>query len=127
MPCRNPYRFVHTFKLFGPLGPQGPVESEVGQFLHVPLMRDFSFEWSWAASSSVKFPLISHSFIFLGTCRYLYSLPFLDSKGKVVVEDNCVGPLYEQVFAPALAPTLSFVGLPKKVGTLHCCFDFSLH
>jgi hypothetical protein len=57
---------------------------------------------------------------FLGggiTCRYLYSLPFLDSNGKVVVEDNHVGPLYQQVFAPALAPTLSFVGLPKKVGT----------
>lgn len=35
----------------------------------------------------------------------------------MVVEENCVGPLYEQVFAPALAPTLSFVGLPKKVDT----------
>lgn len=33
------------------------------------------------------------------------------------VEDNRVGPLYQHVFPPALAPTLSFVGLNWKVGT----------
>lgn len=31
------------------------------------------------------------------------------------VEDNRVGPLYQHVFPPAMAPTLSFVGLPWKV------------
>jgi hypothetical protein len=31
------------------------------------------------------------------------------------VEDNCVGPLYKQVFPPSLAPSIGFVGLPWKV------------
>nr|AAK53827.1 Putative dimethylaniline monooxygenase [Oryza sativa] len=35
--------------------------------------------------------------------------------GKVTVDDNRVGPLYEHVFPPALAPSLSFVGIPVKV------------
>lgn len=46
-------------------------------------------------------------------CRY--SFPFLE-EGLVSVEDNRVGPLFQHVFPPALAPTLSFVGLPWKVG-----------
>jgi len=33
----------------------------------------------------------------------------------VTVDDNRVGPLYKHVFPPALAPWLSFVGLPWKV------------
>lgn len=32
-----------------------------------------------------------------------------------MVDDNCVGPLYKHVFPPALAPWLSFIGLPWKV------------
>lgn len=32
------------------------------------------------------------------------------------VDDNRVGPLYQHVFSPAAAPTLSFVGLTWKVG-----------
>lgn len=50
--------------------------------------------------------------------RYLYSFPFLDSNGKVFVDDNCVGPLYEHVFAAAFGASLSFVGLPWKVDIL---------
>uniref|UniRef100_A0A7C9AP22 Flavin-containing monooxygenase n=1 Tax=Opuntia streptacantha TaxID=393608 RepID=A0A7C9AP22_OPUST len=45
---------------------------------------------------------------------YSYAFPFLDTKGIVVVDDNRVGPLYEHTFPPSLAPSLSFVGIPKK-------------
>ncbi|XP_034704853.1 flavin-containing monooxygenase FMO GS-OX-like 3 [Vitis riparia] len=43
---------------------------------------------------------------------YKYYFPFLDTNGIVTVDDNRVGPLYKHVFPPALAPGLSFVGLP---------------
>ncbi|GBG76247.1 hypothetical protein CBR_g21995 [Chara braunii] len=46
---------------------------------------------------------------------YRYSFPFLEAGGLVHVEDNRVGPLFEHVFPPKLAPWLSFVGLPIKV------------
>ena len=45
---------------------------------------------------------------------YHYSFPFLDDR-FIAVEDNRVGPLYQHVFPPVAAPTLSFVGLPWKV------------
>lgn len=51
-------------------------------------------------------------------CRYSYSFPFLDTKGIVVVDDDRVGPLYEHTFPPSLAPSLSFVGIPRKVQLL---------
>ncbi|GAB2274132.1 hypothetical protein Dimus_008904 [Dionaea muscipula] len=53
---------------------------------------------------------------------YKYNFPFLHTNGVVTVDDNRVGPLYEHVFPPALAPWLSFVGIPWKVGLLstHC-------
>jgi hypothetical protein len=46
---------------------------------------------------------------------YLYSFPFLDTGGVVTVDDNRVGPLFEHTFPPALAPSLSFVGIPMRV------------
>ena len=48
---------------------------------------------------------------------YTYSFPFLDTGGAVTVGDgDCVvGPLFEHVFPPSLAPSLSFVGVPRKV------------
>ncbi|XP_027124333.1 flavin-containing monooxygenase FMO GS-OX-like 8 [Coffea arabica] len=46
---------------------------------------------------------------------YSYSFPFLDTKGIVSVDDNRVGPLYEHTFPPKLAPSLSFVGIPRKI------------
>uniref|UniRef100_J3MI48 Flavin-containing monooxygenase n=1 Tax=Oryza brachyantha TaxID=4533 RepID=J3MI48_ORYBR len=46
---------------------------------------------------------------------YVYSFPFLETDGEVTVRDNRVGPLFEHVFPPALAPSLSFVGVPRKV------------
>ncbi|GJN10530.1 hypothetical protein PR202_ga28629 [Eleusine coracana subsp. coracana] len=48
---------------------------------------------------------------------YDYSFPFLDIGGAVTVDDDGgrVGPLFEHTFSPALAPELSFVGVPKKV------------
>uniref|UniRef100_A0A0D9WUR0 Flavin-containing monooxygenase n=1 Tax=Leersia perrieri TaxID=77586 RepID=A0A0D9WUR0_9ORYZ len=46
---------------------------------------------------------------------YNYSFPFLDIDGKVTVDDNRVGPLFEHVFPPSLAPSLSFIGIPALV------------
>ncbi|XP_027368819.1 flavin-containing monooxygenase FMO GS-OX-like 8 [Abrus precatorius] len=46
---------------------------------------------------------------------YSYTFPFLDTKGMVAVDDNRVGPLYEHTFPPSLAPSLSLVGIPKKI------------
>ncbi|XP_050221072.1 flavin-containing monooxygenase FMO GS-OX-like 9 [Mercurialis annua] len=46
---------------------------------------------------------------------YRYTFPFLDTKGIVVVEEGRVGPLYEHTFPPTLAPSLSFVGIPRKI------------
>ncbi|KAL6647212.1 hypothetical protein ACP70R_014649 [Stipagrostis hirtigluma subsp. patula] len=43
------------------------------------------------------------------------SFPFLDTGGLVTVDDNRVGPLFEHIFPPALAPSLSFVGMPTMV------------
>ncbi|EAZ01196.1 hypothetical protein OsI_23222 [Oryza sativa Indica Group] len=49
---------------------------------------------------------------------YSYSYPFLDTGGKVTVDDdNRVGPLFEHVFPPELAPSLSFLGIPNMVTT----------
>ncbi|CAK9312252.1 unnamed protein product [Citrullus colocynthis] len=46
---------------------------------------------------------------------YSYAFPFLDTKGIVVVDDDRVGPLYEHTFPPSLAPSLSFIGIPRKL------------
>ncbi|KAK1653749.1 hypothetical protein QYE76_071554 [Lolium multiflorum] len=46
---------------------------------------------------------------------YGYSFSFLDTGGAVAVEDEVVGPLFEHVFPPSLAPSLSFVGVPRKI------------
>ncbi|KAH6799097.1 Flavin-binding monooxygenase family protein [Perilla frutescens var. frutescens] len=46
---------------------------------------------------------------------YSYSFPFLDTKGIVRIDDDRVGPLYEHTFPPSLAPSLSFIGIPKKI------------
>ncbi|KAK7301501.1 hypothetical protein RJT34_12366 [Clitoria ternatea] len=46
---------------------------------------------------------------------YSYAFPFLDTKGMVVVDDDRVGPLYEHTFPPSLAPSLSFIGIPRKI------------
>nr|CAB3467312.1 unnamed protein product [Digitaria exilis] len=46
---------------------------------------------------------------------YTYSFPFLDTGGVVTVDGNRVGPLYEHTFPPAMAPSLSFVGVPTRV------------
>uniref|UniRef100_A0A0D6QSY5 Flavin-containing monooxygenase n=1 Tax=Araucaria cunninghamii TaxID=56994 RepID=A0A0D6QSY5_ARACU len=48
---------------------------------------------------------------------YSYSFPFLDTNGIVTVDNNRVGPLYEHIFPPQLAPSLSFVGIPQKIIT----------
>lgn len=46
---------------------------------------------------------------------YHYAFPFLEGTAAVGTSDNRVGPLYQHVFPPALAPTLAFIGLPWKV------------
>ncbi|XP_074574498.1 flavin-containing monooxygenase FMO GS-OX-like 9 [Curcuma longa] len=45
---------------------------------------------------------------------YSYSVPFLDTKGVINVDEKRIGPLYEHTFPPSLAPSLSFVGIPFK-------------
>ncbi|EFJ23363.1 hypothetical protein SELMODRAFT_175034 [Selaginella moellendorffii] len=52
--------------------------------------------------------------VILHCTGYLYNFSFLDTKSYIKVEDNRVGPLFKHVFPPALAPSLSFVGLPCK-------------
>ncbi|KAM6569563.1 hypothetical protein CsatB_017548 [Cannabis sativa] len=46
---------------------------------------------------------------------YSYTFPFLDTKGIVNLDDERVGPLFEHTFPPSLAPSLSFIGIPKKI------------
>ncbi|XP_011650417.1 flavin-containing monooxygenase FMO GS-OX-like 3 [Cucumis sativus] len=53
--------------------------------------------------------------VILHCTGYKYHFPFLETNGTVTVDDNRVGPLFKHVFPPALAPGLSFVGLPFKV------------
>ena len=54
--------------------------------------------------------------VILYATGYQYAFPFLsDAGGAVSAVDNCVSPLYKHVFPPALAPSLSFIGLPWKV------------
>ncbi|XP_021768429.1 flavin-containing monooxygenase FMO GS-OX-like 4 [Chenopodium quinoa] len=53
--------------------------------------------------------------VILHCTGYKYHFPFLHNIGAVNVDDNRVGPLYKHVFPPALAPGISFVGLPWKV------------
>ncbi|XP_068318023.1 flavin-containing monooxygenase FMO GS-OX-like 4 isoform X2 [Pyrus communis] len=53
--------------------------------------------------------------IILYCTGYKYHFPFLKTNDIVTVDDNCVGPLYKHIFPPALAPSLSFVGLPWMI------------
>ncbi|XP_017973445.1 PREDICTED: flavin-containing monooxygenase FMO GS-OX-like 4 isoform X1 [Theobroma cacao] len=46
---------------------------------------------------------------------FKYHFPFLDTNGIVTVDDNRLGPLYKHVFPAALAPWLSFIGIPWKI------------
>ncbi|XP_039069148.1 flavin-containing monooxygenase FMO GS-OX5-like isoform X2 [Hibiscus syriacus] len=55
--------------------------------------------------------------VILHCTGYKYHFPFLKSNGIVTVEDNRVGPLFQHVFPPSLAPWLSFVGLPYQAAT----------
>ncbi|XP_077216760.1 flavin-containing monooxygenase FMO GS-OX-like 9 [Tasmannia lanceolata] len=80
--------------------------------LHIHLEIDYlqengqvSFiDGSWVVANSIIY-----------CTGYSYSLPFLDTKGIVEVDDDRVGPLFEHTFPPSLAPSLSFVGIPRKI------------
>ncbi|KAF8020448.1 hypothetical protein BT93_G0996 [Corymbia citriodora subsp. variegata] len=48
---------------------------------------------------------------------YKYHFPFLKTNEIVNVDDNCVAPLYQHVFPPALAPWLSFIAIPYRTIT----------
>ncbi|CAA7033326.1 unnamed protein product [Microthlaspi erraticum] len=54
---------------------------------------------------------------------YKYFFPFLDTNGYVNIDDNRVGPIYKHVFPPALAPGLSFIGIPFNALQ---CFMFEI-
>lgn len=57
--------------------------------------------------------------VILYATGYQYAFPFLANaavdNSAISAVDNCVSPLYKHVFPPALAPSLSFIGLPWKV------------
>ncbi|KNA15833.1 hypothetical protein SOVF_094660 [Spinacia oleracea] len=53
--------------------------------------------------------------VILHCTGYKQHYPFLHTSGAVSVDDNRVGPLFKHVFPPALAPGLSFVGVPSFV------------
>ncbi|KAL5728227.1 hypothetical protein ACHQM5_001339 [Ranunculus cassubicifolius] len=59
--------------------------------------------------------------IILHCTGYKYDFPFLETNNIVNVDDNRVGPLYQHVFPPQLAPWLSFIGLPWKVIPFPLC------
>ncbi|XP_058085022.1 flavin-containing monooxygenase FMO GS-OX-like 4 isoform X2 [Magnolia sinica] len=59
--------------------------------------------------------------IILHCTGYKYNFPFLKTNDIVTVDDNRVGPLYQHVFPPSLAPWLSFIGLPWKVIPFPLC------
>lgn len=50
---------------------------------------------------------------------YKYDFPFLETKGIVRVEEDRIGPLYKHVFPPALAPSLSFIGMTSHEPAFH--------
>ncbi|KAF3677102.1 putative 50S ribosomal protein L18, cyanelle-like [Capsicum annuum] len=52
--------------------------------------------------------------IILHCTGYKYHFPFLETNGIVTVDENRVGPLYKDIFPPAFALSLSFVGLLWK-------------
>ncbi|KAI5410179.1 hypothetical protein KIW84_055602 [Lathyrus oleraceus] len=68
---------------------------------------------SWLKADSILY--CTGKINLLNLTKYSYSFPFLDTKGMVVVDDDRVGPLYEHTFPPSLAPSLSFIGIPKKI------------
>lgn len=45
---------------------------------------------------------------------YQYAYPFLEGTGLVTSHDMRVDPLWQHIFPPNVAPTLSFVGLIWK-------------
>ncbi|XP_021721719.1 flavin-containing monooxygenase FMO GS-OX-like 4 [Chenopodium quinoa] len=53
--------------------------------------------------------------VILHCTGYKQHFPFLHTNGSVNVDDNRVEPLYKHVFPPALAPGISFIGLPLLV------------
>ncbi|KAM3375404.1 hypothetical protein P3S68_014118 [Capsicum galapagoense] len=53
--------------------------------------------------------------IILRCTGYKYHFPILETNGIVTVDDNRVGPLYKDIFPPAFALSLSFVGLLWKL------------
>ncbi|KAF8037364.1 hypothetical protein BT93_B0314 [Corymbia citriodora subsp. variegata] len=57
---------------------------------------------------------VDGSSVVADTILYSNAFPFLDTKGIVSVDDDRVGPLYEHTFPPSLAPSLSFLGIPRK-------------
>ncbi|XP_020890533.1 flavin-containing monooxygenase FMO GS-OX3 isoform X1 [Arabidopsis lyrata subsp. lyrata] len=53
---------------------------------------------------------------------YKYNFPFLETNGYLRIDEKRVEPLYKHVFPPALAPGLSFVGVPA-MGIVFVMFE----
>jgi hypothetical protein len=52
--------------------------------------------------------------VILHCTGYKHELPFLKTNGIITIDNNRVGPLYKHIFPPALAPSLSFIGIPNR-------------
>ncbi|KAK1364544.1 Flavin-containing monooxygenase [Heracleum sosnowskyi] len=70
---------------------------------------DESGKVAFVDGSSVQADILFHC------TGYKCNFPFLKTNNIVTVDDNRVGPLYKHVFPPALAPGLSFIGIPTAV------------
>ncbi|GJP38334.1 hypothetical protein CLOM_g22787 [Closterium sp. NIES-68] len=63
-----------------------------------------------------------HADVIMHCTGYIYSFPFLALPPSLLsVCNNRVGPLFRHILPPALAPSLSFIGLPWKVVPFPLC------
>lgn len=97
--------------------PAGPMNRRANLWPHPLIVRAHeSGGVEFGDGATVRADVIIHC------TGYRYSCPFLrGAEAFLSVGPAFVGSLYEHVFPPAVAPTLSFVGLPWKVVPFPLC------
>ncbi|KAH9618480.1 hypothetical protein KSS87_006718 [Heliosperma pusillum] len=117
--CRDLAKFAREVHVASRSQPEGQVGKQPGYdnlWLHPMIDRVHADgRVAFQDGSMVLADIILHC------TGYKYHFPFLHTNGVLSVDDNRVGPLYKHVFPPALAPGLSFVGLPWKVVPFILC------
>ncbi|KAL2901754.1 Flavin-containing monooxygenase FMO GS-OX-like 5 [Bienertia sinuspersici] len=117
--CRDLSRFakeVHVASRSKPDGSYGKQPGFDNLWLHPMIERAHEDgNVTFQDGSVVRAEVILHC------TGYKYHFPFLHNIDAANVDDNRVGPLYKHVFPPALAPGISFVGLPWKVVPFILC------